>query len=235
MVVLNWFICTNLLFITSLKDSVAWQTFPDSSYLNFSNIHPSRALASFYYCTKWQQASSLPTHFSSSRSVGINSQFPELISSFSVSFANICFLPRWDFLRKPGSSPFQTTEHSYFITSHFVQEISRYSISEICIYKERAISLFLLLSISAIQNPSSEKTKEGPSITEPRVYNKHKLDVSLLRQLQWNAQQLWFTFCNKSNKIYRMATNHGCVHYIKSRQMTLCVGLWEHFWSALTP
>ena len=68
----------------------------------------------------------------------------------------------------------------------------QHRVPEICIHLDITISLYLFLSISAIQNPSSEKRKEMAFYEG--LSNKQKLDVTLLRQLELNAQQLWFAF-----------------------------------------
>lgn len=68
----------------------------------------------------------------------------------------------------------------------------QHRVPEICIHLDIIISLYLFLSISAIQNPSSEKRNEMAFYEG--LSNKQKLDVTLLRQLELNAQQLWFAF-----------------------------------------
>lgn len=68
----------------------------------------------------------------------------------------------------------------------------QHRVSEVCVHLDMAISLYLFLSISAIQNPSSERRKEMAFYEG--LSNKQKLDVTLLRQLGPSAQQLWFAF-----------------------------------------
>lgn len=78
----------------------------------------------------------------------------------------------------------------------------QHRVSEICVYLEIAISLYLFLRISAIQNLLSEERKDKVIYKGThRLYNEQELDVTLLRQLQLNAQQLQFAFCNKFNSL----------------------------------
>lgn len=110
----------------------------------------------------------------------------------------------------------------------------QHRVSEICVYLEIAISLYLFLRISAIQNLLSEERKDKVIYKGThRLYNEQELDVTLLRQLQLNAQQLQFAFCNKFNSLsHWMATNHGHTHYIKMVRVTVLKsrGSGKFFW-----
>lgn len=93
--------------------------------------------------------------------------------------------------------------------------------SEICAYLEIAISLYLFLRISAIQNPLSEERKDMVIYKGThRLYNEQELDVTLLRQLQLNAQRLvakklFFTFLSSTiHNVPTMATLSKNLHLL---------------------